>query len=280
MRGLYALFIGYFALLVSAMALTSVGAFEFFGYLLSPGLALAATVVFAVGLPLLKIADMNQSPDAGKHMTAIRWLLYAVLALELVAQYFKAQSSFTKTVLSHAGVLGSDLALAATNPYTSRLVSFLMLASLPALVYIVTGELYKTAQRMPIMRGAIANLNQTLAELRQTLAERNQAHAELAQEHAELAQRLATTQATLAESESTIHALGGSNAQLESRHAQDVATIAELRSILAQAAEQANAPRLTLASAIELLVDLGAPRSTIQHWMTTKRLNQPNEPTE
>lgn len=285
------LLFGYLIVMLAGLTLTSVATLEFFSYLLPFGLALAATIVMAAGLPLLKFASEF---DRQHRTTYGRWL-WGFLVVELVAQYFKAQANFSSTVAGKATLQGTDIAAAAANGYVSRILAFVFLASLP---FVVVGMCHATAQRWRTLRaqgvrhgwGRWSRIRARVARLRRSLA---QVRADLAQTHAALTDRdalIASLHTTVAE----LRAWGADlQATLTTRESDLAQTRAQLKTALTHLADRERLltdrdaalarltddlaqerarPILTADAAVQLLIAAGAPEATIRGWLTTGRV--------
>lgn len=231
--------IGYAVVGLAALTLTSVATFTFFDYLLPWELALAATIVLASGLPLLKFAA-RIDPVRGR---AYGHWLYAVLGVELVAQYFKAQASFAPTVLSTAALARTDLATAATNGVASRVLAFVFLASLPFVVLamcqaladrVASQHARSSARKLAKIRARVRRLRAALAPLRAQIA--------------------------------TLHAL------LAERDAQLAAAARLVTDLRTELARERSRPVLDVETAMRVLVDAGAPEATLRGWRQSGRL--------
>lgn len=147
-------------------------------------------MVLAAGIPLLKFAATF---DRRRSLGYIA-IMAAFLLIELLAQYFKAQASFSPTVGRDAALAGSDLASAALNPAWSRLLAFVFLASLPLVVVAMShaaaerlalvakrgthamrirAVFARLRRRLTILWQRVATAEQTLAATRQALAARD-----------------------------------------------------------------------------------------------------------
>lgn len=213
------LLIGYLLVALAALSLTSVASFEFFSYLLPPALALAATVVLAAGLPLLKFAAHF---DRERGQTYGQWL-WGFLAVELIAQYFKAQASFAIKVGEQTALAGTDIASAAGNGFFSRVLAFVFLASLP---FVVVGMCHAAAERWRVLhaqlvrkgwsrftrllardrrlRAMLAGLRAELANLRATITDHDSAVASLRAQLTTALAQLAETQAALTQRDAQV----------------------------------------------------------------------------
>lgn len=232
----------------AAMALMSVASFEFFGYVLPvPALALASTVVMAAGLPALKIAARFNPTKR-----AFAGALWALVSVELVAQYFKAQAHFARAVGARADLAGSDLAAAAADGIASRLLAFVFLASMP-FVLLLCVDAGLDRWRVVRSQGARAGLRRfagVRARFARLRASTRPVRAALTQARAELA--------TLRSERDAARALAvQARAELDRERAR---------------------PVLSLESAVGLLLEAGAPEATIRTWRDTGRLRLVDAP--
>ncbi len=268
---------GFLVVAAAALAITSVGTFELFAFLLPWWLAAAATVVLAVGIPLLKFAATFDRRRGRSYLA----IMGGFLLVELVAQYFKAQSAFSATVAANASLRGSDLAAAAADGVASRVLAFLFLASLPLVVVVMT---HAAAQRIASDRTTSARVRAIVARSRARLAA---ARAELAASRAEVAQSRGDLTAARAELEVVRADLGEARAEVADRRAALTVSIAQTSSARAEVAAQAaqlaqyegwlrqsradlererSRPVLTVETAAELFIRAGAPESTVRGW--------------
>lgn len=231
----------------AALALTATGSFVFFGYLLDPTLALAATIVLAAGIPVLKWATRFESDPRRRG-----WLLVALvifLCVELLAQYFKGQAGFAGAVAG-AGVAGSDLAVAAGDALWSRALTILFLATMPLVVVLMVDAL---ASRVLAVRSRrFAGLSTRFARLRRFFARKRR------ERRAALQPLRAGFAAARAEA-----------AQLRTERDDARALAVGLR---AELDRERGRPVLTLETAVGLLLDAGAPEATIRTWRENGRL--------
>lgn len=228
--------VGFLAVMLAALTLTSVGTFEFFSFILPAGLAFAATVVLAAGIPLLKFAAVFDARRAGRYGL----IMWAFLAVELLAQYFKAQASFAPKVAAAREIAASDLAAAAANGYASRVLAFVFLASLP---FVVVAMCQAAADRLARRRAVFARIRDGFAALR----------AEAVRLRADLAAARAETAPVRAELE-----------EARARVAQYEDWLRQARTELER--ERAR-PVLSVETAARLLVARGAPETTIRGWL-------------
>lgn len=234
---------------LSALVLTSVASYEFFGYVLpAQELALASTVVMAAGLPALKLAARFAPTKQQAQRFALA--LYGLLAVELVAQYFKAQAHFARQVAARPELAGSDLAAAAGNDYASRVLAFVFLASLPFVVVLCVDAL---ADRWLALRSRrVAGLRARFARLRRLFARKRR----------ERRSALRPLRAGLA-------AARAEGAQLRAERDDARGLAVQLR---AELDRERGRPVLSLESAADLLIEAGAPEATIRTWRTAGRL--------
>lgn len=238
---------GYTAVMLAALSITSVGTFEFFAFILPWGLALAATVVLAAGIPLLKLGSQF---DNAKKDSYLIWLVL-FLGVELLAQYFKAQASFSKKVGEATSLAGSDLAAAAANWGASRFLAFLFLASLPFVVVAMCGL---AADRWVVVRsrGVRSGLRR-FAGIRTKFAKLRALVAPLRGENAQLRSDLAAARSEIARRDTWLIEARGQLAELRSRPVLDVETAAKF------------------------LITAGAPETTVRGWLTQGRIRQIEE---
>lgn len=245
---------GYIAVMLAALSLTSVGTFEFFKFILPGELAFAATIVLAAGIPLLKLGSQF---DNAKKDGYLIWLVL-FLGVELLAQYFKAQASFSKKVGAEAALAGSDLAAAAADGSASRILAFLFLASLPFVVVAMCGlaadrwvavrsrRARSGLRRFAGIRAKFARLRAAFAPIRAELVavrgEADQLRSELAAARSEIARR-----------DTWLIEARGQLAELRSRPVLDVETAAKF------------------------LITAGAPETTVRGWLTQGRIRQIEE---
>lgn len=238
---------GYTAVMIAALSITSVGTFEFFAFILPWGLALAATIVLAAGIPLLKLGSQF---DNAKKDGYLIWLVL-FLGVELLAQYFKAQASFSKKVGAETALAGSDLAAAAADGGASRILAFLFLASLPLVVVAMCGL---AADRWVAVRSRRARAGlRRFAGIRARFAKLRAAFAPLRGENAQLRAELVAARSEIARRDGWLIEARGQLAELRSRPVLDVETAARL------------------------LIAAGAPETTIRGWQTTGRLKEIEE---
>lgn len=262
----------YTLIALAALALTSVATYIFFGYLLAWPLALAATVVLAAGIPVLKWAVRFETRPG---RARVLWVaLGAFLGIELLAQYFKGQAAFAPAVAA-AGVGGSDLARAARDPLWSRVLATVFLASLPLVVVLMVDRLADRAVALSIARPArgmrrYARFRRRAARLRSAL------RANLRQ-LATTRDELATTRETLTAARVAVEAasqaeIGQLRAQLGHAHDERDRARALAVQLRAEADTLRGRPQLTIESALTLLVEAGAPEATIRGWRESGRL--------
>lgn len=254
--------LAYAVIALAALALTSVGAYEFFEKLLGPYLAPLATVVISAGVPILKLSA-HYDRDQARARTLTIWMLL-LLGVELLAQYFKAQAGFAPAVRARPDLAGSDLAAAAASWWASRILAFVFLASLPLVVVAAFDALARRwdTLRARRARGGLrgwlryfAPRRARFARLRARLAD---ARGAVALQHAQLV----TEQRALAETRATL-------AERDQQLAAAARVVAQLRSDLA--AERGR-PVLSLENAARVLLEAGAPEATIRGWLTSGRL--------
>ena len=271
------LIIGYLLVALAALSITSVAAFEFFSYLLPPALALAATVVLAAGVPLLKFAAHFDR----EHGTTYGQWLWGFLAVELIAQYFKAQASFAIKVGAQPALINTDIAGAAANGVFSRILAFVFLASLP---FVVVGMCHAAAERWRVLaaqrvrkgwsrftrlrardrrlRALLANLRAELATIRAAFTEQESTLATVRAQLADVLATLATTSRTLANRDE----------QITNLHADLTATCATLANrdeqITSLRAEVATTTR-TLAETRATLTERDAQVTSLHAHLTT-----------
>lgn len=276
---------GYTAVMLAALSITSVGTFEFFAFILPWVLALAATVVLAAGIPLLKLGSQF---DNAKKQGYLIWLVL-FLGVELLAQYFKAQASFSKKVGEATSLAGSDLAAAAANWGASRFLAFLFLASLPFVVVAMCGlaaDRWVAVRSRGVRSGLrrFAGIRAKFAKIRRMFVV---ARADLAAVRSELADIRPKFAATCAD----IAALRSENAQLDADLVLAHSDLAAARSEIVrrdgwlveargQLAELRSRPVLDVETAARFLIASGAPETTIRGWVTAGRVKQIEDVTQ
>lgn len=235
---------GYTAVMIAALSITSVGTFEFFAFILPWGLALAATVVLAAGIPLLKLGSQF---DNAKKDGYLLWLIL-FLGVELLAQYFKAQASFAKKVGEATSLQGSDLAAAAADGGASRILAFLFLASLPFVVVAMCGL---AADRWVAVRSRrVRSGLRRFAGIRARFAKLRASIVPLRGEVVALRAELVVARSEIARRDGWLIEARGQLAELRSRPVLDVETAARF------------------------LIAAGAPETTIRGWQNAGRIKQ------
>ncbi len=251
--------------MLAAAAITSHGTFVFYRYILPDELAIAATMVLTIGIPLLELAAVL---DRGSRLYYVSGMV-VLLLMEAAAQYLQGQAHFADRVRAQfPDPSGVDLATFASHP-AGRLLPILYLAILSAVVvyfgYAASArvrDLRERCARTTAETTTIAELRAEGAQQQQTIAQQQQitTHHEhlLAQSRAQSAQlEDVNTQLRqmIAQYETTIAQLRAEGAQLGAPEAIDLIRIAQrLRAAkvpLREAADLIGLPESTLRSRLE-----------------------------
>jgi hypothetical protein len=168
--------------MLAAAAITSHGTFVFYSYILPFELAIAATVVLTVGIPLLELAAVL---DRGSRLYYVTGMV-VLLLMEAAAQYLQGQAHFADRVRAQfPDPSGVDLATFASHP-AGRLLPILYLAILSAVV-VYFG--YAASARVRDLRASATRRAQEtseLVELRAMLTQERDQHAQARTENAHL----------------------------------------------------------------------------------------------
>jgi hypothetical protein len=213
--------------MVAAATITSHGTYVFYRYILPAELALAATLVLTLGIPLLELAAVLDRPQRGRYVTG----MVVLLVMEAAAQYLQGQAHFVTRVLAQfPSPDGVDLAWFAQLPW-GRLLPILYLALL-SIVVVYFG--YAASARIRDLRvNALKHAQQaeSLAQLEVAVAQRDV-------QLMPLRANLATLEETIAQQDAQLAQLRADQATLEERIAQQnqssAAEVAHLEAIIAQ----------------------------------------------
>jgi hypothetical protein len=213
--------------MVAAATITSHGTYVFYSYILPAELALAATLVLTLGIPLLELAAVLDRPRRGRYVSG----MIVLLVMEAAAQYLQGQAHFVTRVLDQfPDPRGVDLASFAQLPW-GRLLPILYLALL-SIVVVYFG--YAASARIRDLRANHLEYTQhasALAQLEEAVAQRD---AQLVQYRA----KLPTLQDTIAQRDAQLVQLRANHATLEDTIAEQdqraAAEVARLQAIVAQ----------------------------------------------
>jgi hypothetical protein len=213
--------------LVAAATITSHGTYVFYSYILPAELALAATLVLTLGIPLLELAAVLDRPRRGRYVSG----MIVLLLMEAAAQYLQGQAHFVARVLEQfPDPRGVDLASFAQLPL-GRLLPILYLALL-SIVVVYFG--YAASARIRDLRASALEAAQQTGALAQLEAAVAQRDVQLVRLRADLA----ALQETIAQRDVQLARLRADHATLEESIAQQdgraAAEVAQLKEILAQ----------------------------------------------
>jgi hypothetical protein len=122
MLGLYLLIMG------AALVITADGTKTFYGFMLPALLAVSATVVLSLGIPVMEYSALTA--PKGKKLPFVVGLVFLVV-LETLANYYQAQAGFiTHINKQFSDPAGIDLATFAMQP-RGRLLPILFLSAQP-----------------------------------------------------------------------------------------------------------------------------------------------------
>lgn len=137
--------LAFVTLMVAAASITAHGTYTFYSYILTPALAVAATVVITMGIPLLELAAVLDKTSRLRYLLGMVFLLF----LEALAQYYQGQAQFLRLVrVQFPTAAGIDLSTFAGSP-RGRLLPMLYLA---ALSFVVVYFGYAAAARVRELR--------------------------------------------------------------------------------------------------------------------------------
>jgi hypothetical protein len=197
--------------LLGAQLITAHGSYTFYSYLLPVPLAIAATVVLAVGVPLLEFAAVLIPGGRWGYLGGMLFLLF----LEGLAQYFQGQAWFLQRIEQQfPNAQGVDLVTFAHEP-RGRLLPILYLA---ALSLVVVGFGFAAARRIRELRSAHPRaISQTVAAWQYAL--REQLAEQLEQQLSTLRRQLTEAEQNRAEAEQRCANLEHIRAEAEQRWA-------------------------------------------------------------
>ena len=149
----------------AALYISSHGVYTFYAYLMTPDMAIAATVVLSVGIPVMEAAwlnarsqidwlarsmkELHEESDKRAVREAIDrvardqgfffWFMMALLVVETFSQYFQGQAVFeSRVVKAFQGVSTTiDLVTLAQHPVMSRVLTGMYLASITLGVFFI-----------------------------------------------------------------------------------------------------------------------------------------------
>lgn len=234
------------AVLASAAMITSHGTYVFYSYILSPQLALAATLVLTVGIPLLELAAVLDERGRWGYIAG----LVLLLGMEGFAQYLQGQASFTRQVLAQfPDPTGVDVATWAQAP-EGRILPIVYLALLS---FVVVGfgfaasarirYLRTHAQRIVRFRGRPRELRRLVRKLARQVREARQIAAQIQAQATQAINESAQIRDHAAHGDQQLAQAQQAAAQLHRDNAQLRAQLAQLTQELAQArADQALDP--------------------------------------
>ena len=249
--------------MLAAAAITSHGTFVFYSYILPYELAIAATMVLTVGIPLLELAAVLDRSNRLYYVSG----MVVLLGMEAAAQYLQGQAHFTDRVRAQfPDPSGVDLATLASHPM-GRLLPILYLAILSAVV-VYFG--YAASARVRTLRATHTQRAQEtsdLAQLRATLESERSEHAQTCAKLAQQQQTSAQHEHILAQQQQMIAHLEQALAQLR----EEVAQQPKIERIdLLRIAQRLRAAEVPLRETADLLA---MPESTLRNRLGKEHTN-------
>lgn len=252
--------------MMAAQTITAHGTYVFYSYMLPVQLAAAATVVLAVGVPLLEFAGVLDPERKVFYFFGMGFLLL----LEGLAQYFQGQAGFVARIRDSFAVRdGVDLVTIAEAP-GGRTLPILFLAALSA---VVVGFGWVSANRIKLLYSQAEHDRETTATENKAIAQLREALAKAAEEIRELRDKLAgagTTESALAQQlretrETAREKIAGMAAEI-ARLSKQPATVAPTRdAVIAYCREQMHHG----AKLQPLSRELGFSEATLRGWLAS-----------